>query len=72
VRALEHALEQGLSGVEISSDAPGREPSDPAYDPLWSRAQEAGAILFVRAARLLDADFHAVRGGNAAALLRLT
>ncbi|MCZ9345687.1 amidohydrolase family protein, partial [Streptomyces sp. TRM76130] len=31
VRALDHALEQGLAGVELSSHAPGRELSDPAY-----------------------------------------
>ncbi|WP_329576237.1 MULTISPECIES: amidohydrolase family protein [unclassified Streptomyces] len=47
VRALDHALAQGLSGVEISSHAPGRELSDPAYEPLWARAQETGAILFL-------------------------
>ncbi|MEU5956311.1 amidohydrolase family protein [Streptomyces sp. NPDC047525] len=47
VRALEHALEQGLSGVEISSHTPGRELSDPAYEPLWARAEETGAILFL-------------------------
>lgn len=39
VRALAHALDQGLSGVEISSHAPGRELSDPAYAPCgpWPR-----------------------------------
>lgn len=47
MRALEHALEQGLSGVEISSHAPGRELSDPAYEPFWSRAEETGALLFL-------------------------
>ncbi|KUM67657.1 amidohydrolase family protein [Streptomyces griseorubiginosus] len=47
VRALEHALEQGLSGVEISSHAPGRELSDPAYEPLWTRAAQRGAIVFL-------------------------
>ncbi|GAQ62713.1 amidohydrolase family protein [Streptomyces scabiei] len=47
VLALEHALEQGLSGVEISSHAPGRELSDPAYEPFWKRAEETGAILFL-------------------------
>lgn len=47
VRALDHALAQGLSGVEISSHAPGRELSDPAYEPLWARAEETGAILFL-------------------------
>jgi aminocarboxymuconate-semialdehyde decarboxylase len=47
VRALEHAVELGLSGVEISSHAPGRELSDPAYEPFWTRAEETGAILFL-------------------------
>ncbi|MEU8651291.1 amidohydrolase family protein [Streptomyces sp. NPDC048737] len=47
VRALDHALEQGLAGVEISSHAPGRELSDPAYAPFWSRAEESGALLFL-------------------------
>ncbi|KUN88169.1 amidohydrolase family protein [Streptomyces griseoruber] len=47
VRALEHAVGLGLTGVEISSHAPGRELSDPAYEPFWARAEEAGAILFL-------------------------
>ncbi|MFJ1969644.1 amidohydrolase family protein [Streptomyces sp. NPDC087903] len=47
VRALEHALDMGLSGVEISSHAPGRELSDPAYEPFWTRAEQTGAILFL-------------------------
>ncbi|MFG2651467.1 amidohydrolase family protein [Streptomyces sp. NPDC048436] len=47
VIALEHALSQGLLGVEISSHAPGRELSDPAYEPFWARAEETGAILFL-------------------------
>ncbi|MFE7170720.1 amidohydrolase family protein [Streptomyces sp. NPDC057616] len=47
VELLDHALEQGLRGVEISSHAPGRELSDPAYEPLWSRARETGALLFL-------------------------
>ncbi|MFI1051374.1 amidohydrolase family protein [Streptomyces griseoruber] len=47
VEALEHALEQGLSGVELSSHAPGLELSDPAYEPLWTRAEETGALLFL-------------------------
>ncbi|MER6957369.1 amidohydrolase family protein [Streptomyces sp. NPDC000618] len=47
VRALEHALEQDLLGVEISSHAPGRELSDPAYEPFWARAEQTGAIVFL-------------------------
>lgn len=47
VPALDHALHQGLAGVEVSSHAPGRELSDPAYGPLWARAEETGAIVFL-------------------------
>ncbi|MET9544330.1 amidohydrolase family protein [Streptomyces sp. NPDC006627] len=47
VRALDHALELGLAGVELSSHAGGRELSDPAYEPFWSRAAETGALLFL-------------------------
>ncbi|WP_046728862.1 amidohydrolase family protein [Streptomyces humi] len=44
---LDHALAQGLRGVEISSHAPGRELSDPAYEPFWARAEETGALVFL-------------------------
>lgn len=47
VAALDHALEAGLMGVEISSHAPGRELSDPALEPLWARAEQTGALLFL-------------------------
>ncbi|MFJ8886130.1 amidohydrolase family protein [Streptomyces sp. NPDC102402] len=47
VEALDNALGHGLLGVEISSHAPGRELSDPAYEPLWARAEESGAVLFL-------------------------
>ncbi|MER5587192.1 amidohydrolase family protein [Streptomyces asoensis] len=47
VTALDHALGQGLLGVEISSHAPGRELSDPAYEPFWSRAEDSGALVFL-------------------------
>ncbi|WP_327309145.1 amidohydrolase family protein [Streptomyces sp. NBC_01298] len=46
-QALDHAVEHGLAGVEISSHAPGRDLSDPAYEPLWARAAETGAIVFL-------------------------
>ncbi|MEW2047602.1 amidohydrolase family protein [Streptomyces sp. NPDC005476] len=47
VGLLDHALDQGLRGVEISSHAPGRELSDPAYEAFWSRAKETGALVFL-------------------------
>lgn len=47
VEALDDALSRGLLGVEISSHAPGRELSDPDYEPFWSRAEETGALIFL-------------------------
>ncbi|MEV5831671.1 amidohydrolase family protein [Spirillospora sp. NPDC052242] len=47
VEALDHAMALGLEGVEISSHAPGRELSDPALAPFWSRAEAHGAVVFV-------------------------
>lgn len=47
VKALDHALGLGLRGVEISSHAPGRELSDPAYDTFWALAETTGALLFL-------------------------
>ncbi|MFE6280963.1 amidohydrolase family protein [Streptomyces sp. NPDC057877] len=47
VRALDHALACGLAGVEVSSHAPGRDLSDPAYAPFWSRAERTGALVFL-------------------------
>ncbi|MGM1063820.1 amidohydrolase family protein [Saccharothrix sp. Mg75] len=47
VRALDHALGEGLAGVQIGSHAPGRELSDPAYEPFWELAAETGAVVFL-------------------------
>ncbi|MGW0808939.1 amidohydrolase family protein [Nonomuraea sp. NPDC002799] len=44
---LDHTLSLGLKGVEISSHAPGRELSDPAYEPFWARAAQTGAVVFL-------------------------
>ncbi|MFC8511773.1 amidohydrolase family protein [Streptomyces sp. NPDC057257] len=47
VKSLEQAVGTGLLGVEISSHAPGRELSDPVYEPFWTHAEETGAIIFL-------------------------
>lgn len=52
VAALEDAIARGLKGVELSSFAPdpgGRtvELSDPRLEPLWTRAEQLGALIFV-------------------------
>ncbi|MFF4584974.1 amidohydrolase family protein [Streptomyces sp. NPDC001388] len=50
---LDHALDQGLRGVELSSHAPGpagtreTELSDPRLAPFWARAEETGALVFL-------------------------
>ncbi|MEU6918454.1 amidohydrolase family protein [Streptomyces olindensis] len=53
VALLDHALDQGLRGVEISSHAPGPggtrevELSDRRLGPFWTRAEETGALVFL-------------------------
>jgi aminocarboxymuconate-semialdehyde decarboxylase len=47
VQALDHALAEGLAGVEIGSHAPGRELSDVAYEPFWELAAETRAVVFL-------------------------
>ncbi|GHH88978.1 amidohydrolase family protein [Streptomyces capitiformicae] len=53
VALLNHALDQGLAGVEISSHAPGPgstravELSDPRLTRFWARAEETGALIFL-------------------------
>ncbi|TPQ16899.1 amidohydrolase family protein [Streptomyces sporangiiformans] len=53
VALLDHALGQGLRGVELSSHAPGPvgtravELSDPRLTPFWARAEETGALVFL-------------------------
>jgi aminocarboxymuconate-semialdehyde decarboxylase len=47
VELLDHALERGLKGVEISSHAPGVELSDPGLEPFWAHAAATGAVIFL-------------------------
>lgn len=44
---LDHALQQGLRGVEISSHAGDVELSDPRLAPFWARAEQTGALIFL-------------------------
>ena len=43
VAELERVIELGFKGIVLPSNAPrGRKYSDPDYDPMWARAEEAG------------------------------
>ncbi|MFI1486364.1 amidohydrolase family protein [Streptomyces sp. NPDC020747] len=37
----------GLYGVSVSTTVDGRELADPAHDPVWRKAEELGAVVFV-------------------------
>ncbi|KOU69048.1 amidohydrolase [Streptomyces sp. MMG1533] len=45
---LEQAVDEyGLYGISVSTTVEGRELADPAHDPVWRRAEELGAVVFV-------------------------
>lgn len=37
----------GLRGFSVSTNVAGRELADPAFEPLWAKAAELGAVVFV-------------------------
>ncbi|WP_433170900.1 amidohydrolase family protein [Actinoallomurus sp. CA-150999] len=48
VTELDRAVrENGLRGVSVSTTVDGRELADPAHAPVWARAEELGALVFV-------------------------
>ena len=47
VAELEYAIGLGLRGVSVSTMVGARELADPAHDPVWARASELGAVVFV-------------------------
>lgn len=47
-RQLETAMRsQGLKGAAIGDRVADREFADPAFDPVWAKAEELGAVLFI-------------------------
>jgi len=48
VQELEHAMKkQGLRGAAIGANVAGEEFSDPKFHPVWAKAEELGAVLFI-------------------------
>ncbi|WP_330302606.1 MULTISPECIES: amidohydrolase family protein [unclassified Streptomyces] len=48
VALLDKAVtEYGLYGISVSTTVDGRELADPAHDPVWEKAEELGAVVFV-------------------------
>ena len=45
--AVKAQAADGLPGIMIATRAGGRELDDPAYEPLWAAADEAGAIVYL-------------------------
>lgn len=44
---LSNALAAGLRGITVSTRVAERELSDPSLQPVWARAEELGAVVFV-------------------------
>ena len=48
VQELETAMrKQGLKGAAIGGNVADKEFSDPAFHPVWHKAEELGAVLFI-------------------------
>jgi len=48
VSELTYAVETlGLKGVQLLTSPPGRELSDPAFEPFWNKAEELGAVVML-------------------------
>jgi predicted TIM-barrel fold metal-dependent hydrolase len=48
VQQLEHAIKkQGLRGAAIGGSVVGEDFSDPKFHPVWAKAEELGAVLFI-------------------------
>lgn len=48
VQELEHAIRrQGLKGAAIGSTVAGVDFADPRFHPVWAKAEELGALLFI-------------------------
>ncbi len=47
VELLGEAVASGLAGVEVPAISGGRGLGDPLFEPLWSAAEELGAVVFV-------------------------
>ena len=48
VQQLEHAIKhQGLKGAAIGASVAGEDFANPKYHPVWAKAEELGAVLFI-------------------------
>jgi aminocarboxymuconate-semialdehyde decarboxylase len=48
VRELDHAITKlGMKGIAIGASVSGTDFSDPQFHPVWARAEELGATLFI-------------------------
>jgi len=48
VEQLEHAVRKlGLRGAQIGGNVAGAEFSDPRFHPVWAKAEDLGAVLFI-------------------------
>ena len=55
VKELEKAVKsQGLKGAAIGATVAGKDFSDPMFNPVWAKAEELGAVLFIHPYRMTE------------------
>ena len=56
VAELERCMQLGLSGIEIETHVAGRNFDDPGLRPVFAKAAELGAVIFIHPLAVLGAD----------------
>ena len=65
VRQLEEGIKTlGLRGVSVGSNVEGRELADPAFHPVWAKAEELGCLVFIHPVRVPELDKRLAGNGD--------
>ena len=65
VQQLEEGIKTlGLRGVSVGSNVEGRELADPAFHPVWAKAEELGCLVFIHPVRVPELDKRLAGNGD--------